>query len=557
MRKTKFVALALTLAILIVTLAGCGTAEKPEEQVVDPTPTETTAPEETAAEGYEEGISAADDIVNTTAADKVILVVSFGTSYNESRSLTIGGIEAAVREAYPDYQVRRAFTSQIIIDKLAARDNLNIDNVDQAMTRMVLDGVKEVIIQPTHIMNGMEYDDVIAEIAPYADKFDSIKVGEPLLISDSDFAEVAQVLVSVTEEYRADDTAIVYMGHGTEHAAGAAYEKIQNVLTEGGYTDYIVGTVEHGIDLDTVRAMLADMGAKKVVLRPLMVVAGDHAVNDMAGDEEDSWKVVLENDGYEVITVLEGLGQVSEIQKIYISHIENAQPFVGDGQTSAAAATELTAARLVNGTYPITVESDTSMYKIVECMLTVEDDSMSAVMTLSGQGYAKVYMGTAEAALTEDESAFSNFTDNGERHSFVVPVEALDKELDSAAYSSKKSVWYDHVIVFKADSLPAEAFAACEIDVTMTGGSGKTSIASPAQLTYNGGDMARIVFSSSNYIYMIVDGVEYQAISNEDGSVFEIPVQLDTDMTVIGCTVAMGDPKEIEYVLHFDSQSIR
>lgn len=554
MQKKRVLPLLCALAVIILALTGCGGAEVPATTA--PVPEATAAPETAAPEPtpdlFELGISDTDDIVNTTAAERVILVVSFGTSYNESRSLAIGGIESAVQSAYPDYQVRRAFTSQIIIDKLAEREGLKIDNVSQAMNRLLLDGVKEVIVQPTHVMSGYEYDDLIAEITPFAEQLESMKIGTPLLTDEEDFAEVAALLVSETESYRDEGTAIVYMGHGTGHEAGSVYTRLQSVLTENGCNDYIIGTVEHGVELDEVRQLLADMGAKRVILRPLMVVAGDHAANDMAGDE-DSWKTALEGDGYEVVTVLEGLGQVEGIQNIYIRHIENAAPLGG----AAAPAAGLTAARLNDGSYGIEVETGSSMFRVVDCTLTVENGAMSALVTLSGQGYSKLYAGTGEQALSEDDSAFSEFTDDGERHSFTVPVAALDTELEYAAMSAKKGTWYDQLVVFKSGTLPAEAFAVCEIDVSLSGGSGKTTVASPAGLRYSGGDVATIVWSSPNYSYMIIDGEKYLPTSNEGGSVFELPVLLDTDMEVIACTVAMSEPKEIEYTLHFDSASIR
>jgi sirohydrochlorin cobaltochelatase len=262
--------------------------------------------------------------MNTTKADKVLLVVSFGTSFNQSRSAAIGGIEAALIAAYPDYQVCRAFTSQIIIEKLAAREDLYIDNIEQAMDRLVLDRVKEVVVQPTQVMAGFEYDDVIAAVSPYADKFESLKIGKNLLSSEEDFDAVADLLVDATAAYRADDTAIVFMGHGTQHPVNAMYAKMQSVLTDKGYNDYIIGTVKAEPSLDDVRAALQALGVKKVVLRPLMIVAGDHAKNDMAGEDEDSWKTLLTEDGYEVVTIIEGLGQVEGIQQIFVQHVEDA-----------------------------------------------------------------------------------------------------------------------------------------------------------------------------------------------------------------------------------------
>ena len=256
-------------------------------------------------------------------ASKAILVISFGTSYNESRDATIGAVEKAVATAYPDYDVRRAFTSQIIIDILAERENLEIDNVDQAMERLVADGVKNLIVQPTHLMNGFEYDDLVKEVMEYEAQFDSLIIGKQLLDSDADFAAVIDVITAETASYSDDDTAIIFMGHGTEHDSNHVYEDLQEKLTAAGFPNYFIGTVEAEPTLDDVIAKAKSGGFSKVVLEPLMVVAGDHANNDMAGDEEDSWKTVFEEQGFEVECVLKGLGQFDGIQKVYIQHIQD------------------------------------------------------------------------------------------------------------------------------------------------------------------------------------------------------------------------------------------
>ncbi|NLX93883.1 MAG: cobalt chelatase [Clostridiales bacterium] len=547
MRRTKILSFLIVFALMLSLVVGCSNDTGSD-----------TIPPESSADNYEEGTSDADKIVETSAAEKVLLIVSFGTSFNESRSLTIGGIEAAMKEAYPDYQVRRAFSSQIIIDKLAEREGLNIDNVTEAMDRLVLDGVKEVVVQPTMVMNGYEYDDVIAEVTPYADKFESLKIGKWLLADDKDYDEVAELIVKETQQFRADDTAIVFMGHGTEHESRETYSNLQKILKDKGYNDYIIGTVEHGIEIEQVQQFLSEMEVKKVVLRPFMIVAGDHANNDMAGDDEDSWKTILTEDGYEVETVLEGLGQIKGIQDIFIEHVKEAIDSPSISAAPAAPAAGVLANRIKDGIYPIEVSSSTSMFKIVDCQLTVKDSSMSAVMTLSGQGFSKVYMGTGEQALNDDVSKFIDFVDNGDRHAFTVPVEALDRDLDCAGMSAKKGTWYDHIIVFKSTGIPNEAFETCEIDVNLTGGSGRASIESPANLTYKGGeDYARIIWSSPNYIYMLIDDIKYLPVNTDGNSAFEIPITIDTDMKVTACTVAMSEPKEIEYVLHFDSSTIK
>ena len=256
--------------------------------------------------------------------DKAILVVSFGTSFNVSRNITIGGIESAIQEAYPDYDVRRAFTSQIIIDVLDERDGIKIDNVTEALDKLVADGVKTLVVQPTHLMNGFEYDDLMSELESYKDQFDSLSVGEPLLTSDADMAAVIDAITARTGLYADEDTAIVFMGHGTHHEANAVYATLQDKITAAGYSNYYIGTVEASPSLDDMIAAVKAGGYTRVVLEPLMVVSGDHANNDMAGDEEDSWKTAFEAEGIEVVSILEGLGQYNEIQDIYVQHVQAA-----------------------------------------------------------------------------------------------------------------------------------------------------------------------------------------------------------------------------------------
>jgi sirohydrochlorin cobaltochelatase len=291
----KLVTLALALLLCLSVVTGCAKPAAPAAPA-----------EETPA---------------SDSPKKVMLVVSFGTSYNDNRDLSVGGVEAALQAAYPDYEVRRAFTSQIIIDKLKDRDGLEIDNVTQAMDRLVADGIKEVVIQPTHVMSGFEYDDVVAEVTPYKDKFDSFKIGSTLLASDADYDEVISIITEETKSYDVDGTAIVFMGHGTEHEANATYAKLQEKVTTAGHKNYFIGTVEATPSLEDVIALVKASGAKKVVLLPLMIVAGDHANNDMAGDEEDSWKSAFKAAGFEVECVLKGLGQYTGIQNLIVKHV--------------------------------------------------------------------------------------------------------------------------------------------------------------------------------------------------------------------------------------------
>ena len=259
------------------------------------------------------------------SSDKEILVVSFGTSYSNSRHVTIGAIEDAIREAYPDYQVRRAFTAQIIIDKLKKEENIEIDNVKQALDRAVANGVKTLIVQPTHLMNGLEYNDLKKELDKYKDKFDKIALGEPLLTSDEDYKQVIAAITNDTKEYLDGETAICFMGHGTEAESNKVYATMQEKLKAAGYNDYFVGTVEAKPSVDDVIAQVKESGKyKRVILQPLMVVAGDHANNDMAGDGEDSWATKFKAAGFEVKPVLKGLGQNYDIQKIYLEHVKAA-----------------------------------------------------------------------------------------------------------------------------------------------------------------------------------------------------------------------------------------
>lgn len=259
------------------------------------------------------------------SSDKEILVVSFGTSYSNSRHVTIGAIEDAIREAYPDYQVRRAFTAQIIIDKLKKEENIEIDNVKQALDRAVANGVKTLVVQPTHLMNGLEYNDLKKELDKYKDKFDKIALGKPLLTSDEDFKQVIAAITNDTKEYLDGETAICFMGHGTEADSNKVYATLQEKLKAAGYNDYFVGTVEATPTVDDVIAQVKESGKyKRVILQPLMVVAGDHANNDMAGDEEGSWATKFKAAGFEVKPVLRGLGQNYDIQKIYLEHVKAA-----------------------------------------------------------------------------------------------------------------------------------------------------------------------------------------------------------------------------------------
>ncbi|MCR4924052.1 MAG: sirohydrochlorin cobaltochelatase, partial [Lachnospiraceae bacterium] len=256
--------------------------------------------------------------------EKEMLVVSFGTSYNDARRLNIGAIEDALEKEFKDYSVRRAFTSQIIIDHIKDRDKVTIDNVDEALKRASDNGVKELVVVATHLMNGFEYNELVENIAEYSDAFEKVAISEPLLTSDEDFERVIEAVKKATEKYDDGSKAIVFMGHGTEAASNEVYGRIQKAFDEAKMENYYIGTVEASPSLDDVIALLKDKEYKEIVLRPLMVVAGDHANNDMASDEEDSWKSILTKEGYEVEAVLEGLGQLEDIRNIYIDHAKEA-----------------------------------------------------------------------------------------------------------------------------------------------------------------------------------------------------------------------------------------
>lgn len=286
---------------------------------------EEPAAEEEDEENYDTGDASMDNVRNQDEiGENELMVVSFGTSFNDSRRLTIGAIENAMEKAFPDYSVRRGFTSQIIIDHVKSRDNMAIDNVGEALDRAVENGVKNLVIQPTHLMNGLEYTDLVNEVAGYSDSFDQVAVGKPLLTSDDDFKAVAKAITEATAKYDDGETAICFMGHGTEAESNQVYAKMQEVLKAEGYENYYVGTVEATPSVEDVLALVREGSYKKVVLEPLMIVAGDHANNDMAGDEEGSWKTTFENAGYEVTCIVSGLGEMEPIQQLFVEHAREA-----------------------------------------------------------------------------------------------------------------------------------------------------------------------------------------------------------------------------------------
>lgn len=250
---------------------------------------------------------------------KAILAVSFGTSHMDTLDKTIGAIERSIEEHFPEYRLYRAFTSGMILKKLRKTKGLEFYNVKEAMERMAADGMETVIVQPTHIINGIENDKMLEDLMMYADRFQKIRVGKPLLSSVDDYKKAIHAVMEEVE--LAEDETLVLMGHGTDHHANSAYPTLEYTFHLLGYRQVLVGTVEGFPDFNNVLTKLEITGTKKVVLMPFMVVAGDHAKHDMAGDE-DSWKSELEEAGYEVRTILKGLGELKGIRNLFVEHIE-------------------------------------------------------------------------------------------------------------------------------------------------------------------------------------------------------------------------------------------
>ncbi len=261
----------------------------------------------------------------SAAAKPVILVTSFGTSFPSSRHITIGAIESDIREAYPDYDVRRAFTAQIIIDHIESDTGRHIDNFEEAMDKIVAEGVTELVVQPTHLMDGFEYTDIKEALAAYEGKVSKIALGAPLLTTDEDRTAVAQAIKAACEKYEDGDTAICLMGHGTEAESNGVYATMQEKFTELGFSNYFVATVEAEPTFDDAVQAVKAAGFSKAVLRPMMVVAGDHANNDMADESDpESFASQMIAAGIQVTSVVEGLGQLNDIQEIYVSHVADA-----------------------------------------------------------------------------------------------------------------------------------------------------------------------------------------------------------------------------------------
>ncbi len=308
--------------------------------------------------GRDTGDASKDDPRNQDEiGENELLVVSFGTSFNDSRAEDIKGIEDALAAAYPDWSVRRAFTAQIIINHVEARDEENIDNMQQALDRAVENGVKNLVVQPTHLMHGAEYDEMTEAVNEYKDKFESIAIAEPMLgevgddatVINDDKKAVAQAITDAACKEAGFDsmdaaaeagTAFVFMGHGTSHTANVTYDQMQTQMEDLGFKNAFIGTVEgepEDTACDKVIEKVKEAGYKNVVLRPLMVVAGDHANNDMAGDDEDSWKsqFVASGNFENVDTQIEGLGRIEAVEQLYVDHTKAAIDSIGSTDESA------------------------------------------------------------------------------------------------------------------------------------------------------------------------------------------------------------------------------
>ena len=429
--------------------------------------------------GRDTGDASKDDPLNSDEiGENELLVVSFGTSFNDSRVEDIGGIEKALIEANPDWSVRRAFTAQIIINHVQARDGEKIDNVDQALDRAVANGVKNLVVQPTHLMHGAEYDELVEALDNYKDKFETVTVAEPLLgevgsdasVVNDDKAKVAEAITAEAvktagfdslDAAKEDGTAFVFMGHGTSHTAKVSYSQMATQMSELGYENVFIGTVEGEPEETACEAVIEavkEAGYTKVVLRPLMVVAGDHANNDMAGDDEDSWKSMFNASGaFESVDCqIAGLGGIEAIQQIYVDHTKAAMEELGDAavlSTASVAATEL-----ADGTYSAKFNTDSSMFAVNEAndgrgVLTVKDGKMTIHISLASQKIVNLFVGTAEDAAMEgaellqptiDTVTYADGTTE-EVNGYDVPVEALDKEFDLAIIGTKQK-WYDHKV---------------------------------------------------------------------------------------------------------------
>ena len=431
--------------------------------------------------GRDTGDASKDDPLNQDdIGENELLVVSFGTSFNDSRVADISGVEKKLQEAYPDWSVRRAFTAQIIINHVQARDDEKIDNMEQALERAVSNGVKNLVVQPTHLMHGAEYDELVDAVNNYKDKFETVTVAEPLLgevgsdatAVNDDKKNVAEAITAEAvktagydslDAAKEDGTAFVFMGHGTSHSAKVSYSQMAAQMSELGYENVFIGTVEGEPEetaCENVINNVKEAGYKKVVLRPLMVVAGDHANNDMAGDDEDSWKSQFEASAAfdKIDTQIAGLGEIDAIQQIYVDHTKAAIESLGDSVSTSATAEVSDSSSLTDGTYSVAFNTDSSMFHVNEAnngrgVLTVKDGKMTVHISLVSKKIVNLFAGTAADAAKDGAAVLEPTTDKvtyedgtvEEVYGFDVPVESLDKEFDLAVLGTKGE-WYDHKV---------------------------------------------------------------------------------------------------------------
>ena len=427
--------------------------------------------------GRDTGDASKDDPLNADGIGaNELLVVSFGTSFNDSRVNDIKSIEDALAEANPDWSVRRAFTAQIIINHIQARDGEVIDNMDQALQRAVDNGVVNLV----------------EAVEKYQDQFGSVTVAEPLLgevgadasavnedkkaVAEAITAEAVQTAgFDSLDAAKEDGTAFVFMGHGTSHTAKVSYSQMASQMAELGYDNVFIGTVEGEPEetaCENVIAAVKDAGYKKVVLRPLMVVAGDHANNDMAGDDDDSWKSQFEASGAfdSIDCQIAGLGEIADVQKIYVNHTADAIANADLADTSAAdenKTSDVQSAALADGTYTAAFNTDSSMFHVNEAdegrgILTVENGKMTIHISLVSKKIVNLFVGTADDAKKDGADILEPTTDTvkysdgttDEVYGFDVPVEALDEEFDLAILGTKGE-WYDHKVSV-ADAKAAE-----------------------------------------------------------------------------------------------------
>ena len=392
-----------------------------------------------------------------------LLVVSFGTSFNDNRAATIKAIEDDLAGAFPDYDVRRGFTADIIIEHVFRRDGEQIDSVKEALDRAVRAGVKDLLVQPTHLMNGYEYGDLRSLLEKkYAGKFDSIRIGAPLLTSEQDFTAVAQAMVSATKDAVKDDkTAVCWMGHGTSADSHSVYAKMQEVLKAAGHDNCFIGTVEAPPLAEDLVELVKKAGYTKVVLRPMMIVAGDHANNDMAdpGDPE-SWHSVFTAAGIQVTECqINGLGELKAVRDLLTAHARAAVDLKDAGIISQPnpenPENEEEPQGLADGVYSIDVECEQSMFKVDSCTLTVKDGGMTAELVLGSESFDRMFVGSKNAAKLAKDGAVEGRAADG-KTAFTLPVAGLDKALDYAAHSVKKDEWYDRTLTFLADTAKAK-----------------------------------------------------------------------------------------------------